>query len=763
MRPYLAIIRDSFHEALASRVLWIVLVLITLFLAGLAPLGLSEQAGSYLGAGDLIDANGLLRKIRSQDAAAAPSPARRVWQLLDDRQRARFSPEPGNANPDMARFRVREELRETLNELITRRDFYDAAAWNKITLSLEARNLLARGVEKLDEVELARFNRLALEAAFPDELARVGATQLQISYLTWELGIPLPLDREQLTAVINQVLLGLMVYLLGVGGVLVAILVTAPIIPQTFEAGAIDLLLSKPISRVLLFLTKFVGGCAFIAINIVYFIGGLWLIVGLRFGQWNEKLLWCVPIFLFVFAIYYAVSALAGLLWRSAVVSVVMVIVFWAACWSLGAASNVFEVFFLHPRRVIKLIPANDTLLAVNERGETFEWTDADSSWQETFVAAGSEQRAAPFDLASGLIGPVYDAAQQRIYAIEGAPPGFPMFARESPLLVGKQADGWRRTSGVNSPAGTAALLLAPDNEIVAVSPRGVFRLQGNPEAKPRQMQLLGFQIPLTVGGDGFVEAGPTLRLRSPLAAAVDHASGELAIFDGRELVVLGAPQEKKHQVRTRRTWEKSQPGLVAFARSQLLLAHGDGKVEVYDARELQLRQTFQPEASNAPRNAIASPDGRWFGVLFHNRRLWLYDVERQAPVTAPIVGQGDISAAAFADSDRLLLADRVNRVTEYQSGTWQVQRQLRPAIPVWEQIYRYALKPAYTVLPKPGQLDQTVTYLLTDEETAPLGPREELAAGRMKLDIWGPVWSNLAFLAVVLAISCAYIKFKDF
>jgi hypothetical protein len=40
MRPYLAVILDSFRAALASRVLWILLVLITLFLAALAPLSL---------------------------------------------------------------------------------------------------------------------------------------------------------------------------------------------------------------------------------------------------------------------------------------------------------------------------------------------------------------------------------------------------------------------------------------------------------------------------------------------------------------------------------------------------------------------------------------------------------------------------------------------------------------------------------------------------------------------------------------------------
>ena len=42
MRAYLAVIKDSFREALASRVLWILLVLITLLLLSLAPLGVKD-------------------------------------------------------------------------------------------------------------------------------------------------------------------------------------------------------------------------------------------------------------------------------------------------------------------------------------------------------------------------------------------------------------------------------------------------------------------------------------------------------------------------------------------------------------------------------------------------------------------------------------------------------------------------------------------------------------------------------------------------
>jgi ABC-type transport system involved in multi-copper enzyme maturation permease subunit len=59
-------------------------------------------------------------------------------------------------------------------------------------------------------------------------------------------------------------------------GLFIAILVTAPTIPQMFETGSLHLLLSKPISRSLLFLAKFVGGCAFVVICATYLSAGDW-------------------------------------------------------------------------------------------------------------------------------------------------------------------------------------------------------------------------------------------------------------------------------------------------------------------------------------------------------------------------------------------------------------------------------------------------------------------------------------------------------
>ncbi len=56
MRPYLTIVRDSFHEALSSRVLWMILIVITIVLLFIAPLGPKGLRGPELRHGSLRSA-----------------------------------------------------------------------------------------------------------------------------------------------------------------------------------------------------------------------------------------------------------------------------------------------------------------------------------------------------------------------------------------------------------------------------------------------------------------------------------------------------------------------------------------------------------------------------------------------------------------------------------------------------------------------------------------------------------------------------------
>src|SRR3954451_957580 len=84
MRPYFAIIKDSFREALASRVLWVLLGLISLTLLAFAPLSYREEATVGLRERDVEAWPLLVEKLREASKSLVATPARRIWSLLDD-------------------------------------------------------------------------------------------------------------------------------------------------------------------------------------------------------------------------------------------------------------------------------------------------------------------------------------------------------------------------------------------------------------------------------------------------------------------------------------------------------------------------------------------------------------------------------------------------------------------------------------------------------------------------------------------------------
>ncbi len=760
MRPYLAVLKDSFREALASRVLWIVLFLITGVLLLSAPAGISEEKTARLRRNSVRNWPALVARIDKQRQAEGPSPGKQIWE--------RFSPELQKAlsrslaeSPDELSGDVVFELVEELNALLNDPGFYDPAAWQESDPGEEAEELLKRSAAHLKEDEVARLNRLLLRAAYPAEIPREEGSEIQFSYLTFKPFGPLPVTRAELAPAIKIVLGKIVDYAVGGFVVLAAILVTASIIPQTFEPGAIDLLLSKPVSRTLLFLTKFLGGCAFVTLSAAYFITGLWLIAGTRFGVWSHKLFLCIPIILFLFAVYYSISALAGVLWRNAIVSVAITIIFWATCLGLWGMKAFIDIRSTIPERLAKLIPAGNALLAVDEMGRVQEWRTKNSTWEEVFPDENRPQGPAGFLMTPPLIGPVYDARRDRLVAIQTPPAGggVSLFGPSPTLVVGSRANAWVRRKGTAPPAGAMRLFVNPREEVVVVTRAAVFRLveDSGPTAKSGAKR------------EKFVRSGPEPALRLDPAAVVaqDPGNGAIAIFNRGVITVLEPDDSGTYS----RKVEKEVPAakdakaaLVAIGGKTLVLALADGRILILDSASLEVKHDYRPEGEIAPRFAIVAPEGRWLAVLFHNRRVWIYDIREARAANFWLTGQGNISAAAFIGPDRLLAADRGKRVTEYRLDPFGAEGSRAPTLTGAEMGYYYGLIPLYTIFPKPGELGKAVSYLLSDKDENSLDPRPpDLTRIQDPVDVAGPVWSSLAFLAVMLALSCLYVARTDF
>lgn len=115
--------------------------------------------------------------------------------------------------------------------------------------------------------------------------------------------------RGQLSAF--SIPLTIAVFVLGIFAV-------AGIIPSIMEKGTIDLLLSKPISRSMLLFGRALGGLIAVAVNLVLFVAGIWILYGAFTGVWYLPfLLWTPTIVFFGFLVLYSFIVLINVIAES--------------------------------------------------------------------------------------------------------------------------------------------------------------------------------------------------------------------------------------------------------------------------------------------------------------------------------------------------------------------------------------------------------------------------------------------------------------
>ncbi|MGY8767454.1 MAG: ABC transporter permease [Pirellulales bacterium] len=767
MRPYLAVLIDSFNEALASRVLWILIVLSTLFLLALAPLGISEQRATGFSRTGIsaLTFPSLADNLKKQLAQEGPSVGKRIAEISDDQFTTRINEFVYKESNFPQNQSLKATITKAFDTAVKDKDFYQEAAWANIKLPKEAQELLDQDSTQLSDEDLQYRNRLLLGAAFKYELNLMTDVQNRLTYFTWEISTPLEIPRKIIDEGIKQALSAIMSILVGVIAVFVGILVTAPIIPRTFEAGAIDLLLSKPVSRSFLFLTKFFGGCAFVLLNAGFFIVGLWLIMGLRFGIWHPQLLLCIPIFLFLFAIYYSVSAWAGVVWKNSIVCIVVSILFWAACFAVGSTKDVLEQFLLNPQQIVKIVNTNDSVMAVTQSGKFVQWEEDLNDWGTIFSSNSNQRRGGP-PIAFGkvFIGPVYDSQTNELIYIEkkNRSGQFSFSGGGNDLSIASWKGTWQKTKGATPPAGTSWIFLDDQGTLTTVDMNGVSKLDAKNRTGATSAKFMGFD--LRFGGKTLYEPlGPDsiIGIMPPFSAAMDKQTGEIVVYNRDRLYLLTPGSDGKYVEESSFHFEDAEgPTALAIGGKHIVIAFSDGKVLQIDKNNLAsgTGKEYHPAGKSEPYLAACSKDGNHFGILFHNGTMWT--LNGQSNQTDYI--RGDNSAFAFVD-DEIWVADRITRITRYGLDDNRQTGEYNPSPDTLLSIYWYGVKPLYTIFPKPRELGNVVNYLITDKETQALGPEtNDLQSVRVSVDIWSPIINSTIFIMIMLGITCIYIERND-
>ncbi len=122
---------------------------------------------------------------------------------------------------------------------------------------------------------------------------------------------------------------------------ILALVSTASIFPDLISSGAIDLVLSKPIGRWRLFITKYCGGLLFVTLQVAVFCTASFLVLGVRGDVWEPALFIAIPLVVIFFSYLFAICTLLGLVTRSTIAALLLTLLVWFGLFLLNMADGI--------------------------------------------------------------------------------------------------------------------------------------------------------------------------------------------------------------------------------------------------------------------------------------------------------------------------------------------------------------------------------------------------------------------------------------
>lgn len=779
MKPYLGILIDSFWEAVGNKVLWALLLGWSIILAALAPFGYVTEKSYLMSSADISNRRILLEKLTEGVAGdGSPAVAAVVDKLSDEFvEKLEKTEKDEEINGDIRTSEVANEL----NAAVKAPDLYSPEAFPTAVKRKRLQPIIEEPQDQRTAAETEELNRVLLRLAFPTSIYSADGEQLWIGYAGFKIGEPLSISKRQIDQFLEPIFLNVIInFGLAVVAVFVAVIVTSPMIPDTFRSGSLHLLLSKPISRVWLYLSKFFGGTVFVLFNITFVLIGLYLIAGIRFEIWNSGLLACIPLLMFVFVIFYCVSGLAGLLWGNAIVCVVAAMIFWLFCFATSSLHDVMQPQVDIYQRISRLAPLGDQLTGISERGEFQVWNDQYQVWQP-----GLKRRFGP---GARTFGPLYDEKGKRVVLKSFFRDPFGGLRSRSrkidyisldetdesnePADIDEARDNprWLSDQGPEVPPQIFDMIQVGD-DMLAICLGGIFKLNLDElkEEESTSGGLFGIEIPWPVKeekAEAFEKISPTdlVVADNTYAAATSNEKG-LVLFGSGNVEHLEFVEGKLEIVASYKLegGDGTEAAIAQMNDNYCVVARDELPLVVLDA---ELNSATEIELPNKlkVKQLAWRPNTNELTITTHTGELLSLNCESGKIETQNLPVSGGCTAIQWLDSEQAYVAVKPKDayLVNLQSG--EVVKSYVPQRTVFENVFWWVIKPIYYASPKPGALDNAMQYLLSGSKTQTLNLiTNDLEAAQLELDVWTPILTNLAFVVLMLGISCVYVARKEF
>lgn len=166
-------------------------------------------------------------------------------------------------------------------------------------------------------------------------------------------------------------------------GVMLAVIATAGFFPAFMQRGAIDVLLSKPMTRAKVFLGKYLGSMVFVLLQATLFGLSTFVVMGVRWGTWLPGYLLMIPLLVILFSYLYCISVWVAVTMRSTIAAIFLSVGAWVVFSGIQSMDDVLELYpewqeertlFYTVRTLRWVVPKTHDIAYLAER-----WSDAAS------------------------------------------------------------------------------------------------------------------------------------------------------------------------------------------------------------------------------------------------------------------------------------------------------------------------------------------------------------------------------------------------
>jgi ABC-2 family transporter protein len=776
--PYIAVIKDSFRSALASRVLWVAIAAIWFVLLALSLSGYRENLTAEFAGFDFHNP----KSLKAMLAEGLVVPEKKETPL--GRLAAAM---PEELQRDLKRVGEGEELNiafsdltEGLNSLLDKRDWYDEGAWSKVPQSAESRQLAQLG-DQASEAQSRRLARLRIEAATPGVFGPRPAISIRPTYAGFDFPVDLPMDKRQFNSLINQFIFPFIIsWLLGFVLIFLGIVVTSPIIPGMLQPGSLHLLLSKPISRSGLLISKFLGGCSFMLLCVTQLVIGLYLVAGFRLDIWNVRLLWCIPASVLLFSVFYSVSVLAGLVFRSEVLSIGITCIFGGICMVTGFIGGLFDGFVRDPDKIVALTASGDEILSNTVGGELKYFDQQSNRWMPIFE---KQQMRADRVLRPVVI--QLDNQERPLIATARVKLGGfnPFGTGPTDLLVLDPNDQWSPQPSIRLPAATTSLykigndhiaalntmdLSIIDTKVVASELASRVGKKKGPDSRPAESPLAKLSQMMGRASGPFQSILPSgVSVAQPRQLSFDDEGKQIWIGSGNSLWRL--EQDPASSTSPWTVGAKAELAGQGSTRFQMALGSRLGMVArdeepatIFDRQTLKTVAQVEKQESKMVTHVVALTDDR-FLTAWSDGKLMLHEI-RGSEVATQTMPINQVESIAIHPQDQsVLVAHHIDRVSVLDGKSLEARMSIRPSLSSWRWLDQFVVSPLRFMVPQTGELGNVVASLISGKSAVLVGDPSSETTPIYRYEFLRPLLSCGGFIVVMMLINLVYFRTRDF